>query len=273
MAHESDHLTDGLFVPNEERNPLRTAAQGARPELPKRFYKTASVGETADGFAVLLDGKNVRTPGRRPLATPSAALSEALASEWADQGERLDPSSMPLTRLVNSTIDGVAEQISEVAADVTKYAGSDLVSYRAEAPESLSAAQARAWDPMLAFARERLDAELATTEGVVFVTQPPEAIAAMDAAVRAYAGEDAAAPYRLAALHTMTTLTGSCVIALAVALGEIDVETAWTAAHVDEDHQTKAWGTDDEALARQARRFVEMRAAARLAEFFGGAHA
>ncbi|MBG0811229.1 ATPase [Methylosinus sp. H3A] len=271
MSRESENLAEGLFVPNEERNPLRAAVQGARPELPKRFYKSSSVGEAEGGYAVLLDGRTVKTPARRTLTTPSAPLTSALAAEWAAQGERLNPSSMPLTRLVNSAIDGVVERIEEVAADVAKYAGSDLVSYRADEPAGLAAAQAEAWDPLLAFARERLGAELAATSGVMFLTQPPEAMAAVASAVRAYAGEGAGAPFRLAALHTMTTLTGSCLIALAVALGEMDAEAAWAVAHIDEDYQMKAWGADAEAVARRARRFEEMKAAARIAEFFGDA--
>jgi chaperone required for assembly of F1-ATPase len=270
MAGDNDNtdgsLTDGLFVPEAERNPLRAAVQDARPELPKRFYKTADVGESEHGFAILLDGKNVKTPGRRPLATPSAALSAALAAEWAAQGERLAPSTMPLTRLVNSTIDGVAERMAEVEADIVAYAGSDLISYRAGAPESLAAAQAQAWDPLVAFAKERLGAPLASTEGVVFVTQPPEVAAAVAKAVRDYAGADAGAPFRLAALHAMTTLTGSSIIALAVALRAVALDAAWAAAHVDEDFQIEAWGADAEALARRARRLDEMRAAAQLAD-------
>lgn len=265
MAHESDNLADGLFVPHEERNPMRAAAQGGRPELPKRFYKTAGVAETDEGFAVLLDGKGVKTPGRRPLTAPSRALAEALAAEWARQGERIDPSSMPLTRLVNSAIDGVAGQMAEVEADVVKYARSDLVSYRAAEPARLAEAQAKAWDPLIAFAAERLGAELVSTEGIVFVAQPEAAAAAIARAVRAHAGDDAAAPFRLAALHTMTTLTGSCVIALAVALREIDIDGAWALAHVDEDFQMNAWGADPEAVERRQRRLEEMRAAALVA--------
>ncbi|MBU3887856.1 ATPase [Methylosinus sporium] len=272
MSHDSENLADGLFVPDEERNPLRNAVQrGARPELPKRFYQSASVGEAEGGYAVLLDGRTVKTPARRILTTPSSSLTTALAEEWGAQGERLNPTSMPLTRLVNSAIDGVSDRLEEVAADVAKYAGSDLVSYRAEEPAGLVAAQAEAWDPLLAFAKERLGAELAVTSGVMFVSQAPEATAAITEAVRAYAGQGADAPFRLAALHAMTTLTGSCLIALAVALGEMEVEAAWAAAHVDEDHQIEAWGADAEAMERRARRFAEMKAAARIIEFFSGA--
>ncbi|WP_159727311.1 ATP12 family chaperone protein [Methylosinus sp. Ce-a6] len=271
MSSDSENLADGLFVTNAERNPLRIAAQSARTEAPKRFYRSAGVGEADGGYAVLLDGRTVKTPARRILATPSSPLTGAIAAEWEAQGERLDPSSMPLTKLVNSAIDGVADRLDEVAADIAKYAGSDLVSYRAEEPAGLAAAQADAWDPLLAFARERLGAELAATAGVMFLAQAPEATVAVAEAVRAYAGEGAGAPFRLAALHSMTTLTGSCLIALAVALGRMDVEAAWAAAHVDEDYQMRAWGADAEAMERRARRFEEMKAAAKIAEFFGGA--
>lgn len=269
MTRETENLAEGLFIQPEERNPLRAAAQGARPELPKRFYATAGVAAVDGGFAVLLDERSVKTPGRQPVVTPSAALSDALAEEWRRQGERIDPSSMPLTRLVNSAIDGVAGQMEEVEADVAKYGRSDLVSYRASEPIRLALAQATAWNPLVAFAKEKLGAELVSTEGVVFIDQPEAAVSALARAIRRYVGDDAASPFRLAAFHVMTTLTGSCVIALAVAFREIDVEAAWTAAHVDEDFQMKAWGFDEEALDRRRRRFDEMKAAAFVSETMG----
>lgn len=266
MTRETEGLAEGLFIPSEDRDPLRAAARGARPELPKRFYQSVDIAAVDGGFTILLDGKSVKTPGRRPVVTPSEALTRALAQEWAGQGERIDPSSMPLTRLVNSAIDGVADQMDEVEADVVKYARSDLVSYRAAEPVRLALAQASAWNPLVAFARERLGAELVSTEGVVFIEQPEAAVGALARAIRAYVAGDAASPFRLAALHVMTTLTGSCVIALAVAFREISVDAAWTAAHVDENFQMNAWGFDEEALERRRRRFDEMKAAAFVSE-------
>jgi chaperone required for assembly of F1-ATPase len=262
MAREPEDLAESLFIPPEERDPLRAAARGARPQLPKRFYQAAQTAETDEGFAVQLDGRNVRTPGGRLAAVPSRRLAEALAQEWAKQGERIDPSSMPLTKLVNSAVDGVAQHMAEVEAEVVRYGRSDLVSYRAAEPVKLAVAQAKAWNPLIAFARDRLGADLVSTEGVVFVPQSEDAIAALGRAARAYVGEGPASHFRLASLHVVTTLTGSCVIGLAVALGEIGVEAAWTAAHVDEDFQMEAWGEDEEALERRRRRFEEMKAAA-----------
>jgi chaperone required for assembly of F1-ATPase len=173
---------------------------------------------------------------------------------------------MPLTRIVNAALDGVAPHMVEVEADTIKYAGSDLICYRAAEPESLVAAQREAWDPLLAFAREGLGARLTLAEGVTFVAQPDSAIAALATAVRVQVGDGGEAPLRLAALHVMTTLTGSLVIALAKALNEIDLAGAWSAAHVDEDFQMRTWGADTEALARRKARLREMAAAAFLSE-------
>ncbi len=259
MPIERKGLDEDLAPAPQERDPLRAAQ--ARPQLPKRFYKAAKAAAVEGGFAVLLDDKPVRTPGRQPLLLPSAELAEAVAAEWAGQGETIDPASMPLTRLANSAIDGVAAQRAEVEADVVKYAGSDLVCYRAGEPEGLARAQSQAWDPLIALARDAYAARFALAEGVTFVEQPPAAVEAIARAVRAYVAEGPGAHIRLAALHAMTTLTGSCLIALAVADRHFDVDRAWAAAHVDEDFQISLWGVDAEAQARRARRFAEMRAA------------
>ena len=169
---------------------------------------------------------------------------------------------MPLTRQANSAIDGVAPRMAEVEADVVKYAGSDLICYRADGPDSLVRAQTEAWDPLVQFAREKCGARLILCEGVTFHPQSSEALAAVAARARAHVGAGAGSPFRLAALHAMTTLTGSCIVALAVALREIDAEAGFAAAYVDEDYQMRVWGADAEAMARRERRRDEMRAAA-----------
>jgi chaperone required for assembly of F1-ATPase len=227
---------------------------------PKRFYRTASVAGDAPPFQVLLDGKPVRTPARRPLALPARALAEAVAAEWQVQGEHIDPVSMPLTRLVNSAIDGVAGREEQVRADIAKYAGGDLLCYRAGQPRELARRQAEAWDPVLAWAREALGARLVAAEGIVPVEQPEAARAAIAAAL---ARLDA---FALAAHHVMTTLTGSALLALAHGAGRLSAEEAWAAAHVDEDWQIAQWGEDAEAKARRDRRWAEMQAASRLLE-------
>lgn len=232
----------------------------ARP-LPKRFYKDATVApDAAGGFTVLLDGRAAKTPGKRKLIVPNQALASAMADEWAAQGERIDPARMEITRLVNTAIDGVAGKEAEVADDIVAFASSDLVCYRAEAPEGLIAEQAKAWDPLVAWVRERFDVRLKLAAGIVHVAQDADAIERVRAHVRSH---DA---LRLAALHVMTTLTGSAIIALAHADGRIDVATAWKAAHVDEDWQIRFWGEDAEARSRREQRWRTMQAASRLLE-------
>ena len=255
-----DDLSTDFFVAHGERDPLRSVKNETRRKLPKRFFKDVTVAPRDNAHAILLDGKAVRTPAGGVLALPAPGAAELVAAEWRAQGEYIDPSSMPVTRLVNSALDGVSRDAAGVAADIVNYAGSDLVCYRAGEPDGLIAAQSAAWDPALAFAREKLGARFALAEGVMFVQQPLEAIAAIARAVLRYESM----PLKLAALHSMTTLTGSALLALMIAEGGQAVEDAWRAAHVDEDYQMRLWGADTEALARRAGRFVDMKAAADL---------
>ena len=237
--------------------PAKVPGREPPAPLPKRFYKDVTVAPAEDGFAILLDGKPVRTPRKLPLRVPTRALADAIAAEWAAQKERVDPASMPLSKLAITAIDGVASHMADVAAEIVKFAGSDLICYRAEAPEALRVLQAAAWDPMLRWAEDELGVHLATARGVMPVTQRQESLARVAAAVAPF---DAMA---LTSLHVLTTLTGSAILALAHAAGCISAEAAWAAAHVDEDWQVSQWGVDVEAAERRARRWAEMQAASR----------
>ena len=239
----------------DKPDPMAAARRPARPAPPRRFYKTAAVGTHSNGFAVLLDGKVAKTPSRNPLAVTDRTIAEALAAEWEAQGERLDPASMPLTRIVNAAVDGVAGEMAAVRAEVVRYAGTDLICYRAEAPQPLVDAQSAAWDPLVAWAREALGARLHLATGIVHVKQDEAVLAAVD---RALTPLDA---FALAAVHTATTLTGSAIVALALFLGRLSVDEAWAAAHVDEDWQMRQWGSDEAIFATRARRKREMDAA------------
>jgi chaperone required for assembly of F1-ATPase len=178
------------------------------------------------------------------------------AAEWDRQGDSIDPADMPLTRLLNSAIDGVAGTMAETRADILRYAGSDLLCYRAEEPDTLVARQAHAFDPVLRWAAESLGSRFNATAGIVHVVQPREALAAIGAALDAY--DD---PVALAALSVMTTLSGSALLALAVARGFLSPEAAWRAAHIDEDFEIERWGVDAEAMARRGARWREFEAA------------
>jgi chaperone required for assembly of F1-ATPase len=200
----------------------------------------------------------MRTPAERPFAVPTRALAEAIAGEWKAQGERIDPATMPLTRLANSALDGVAGREIDVRAEIVEYAGSDLLCYRASEPAGLVERQALLWDPVLAWARDALGARFQVATGLMPVAQSERARSTIAGAL---GGLDA---FNLAALHVMTTLTGSALLALAHARGRLTVDGAWAAAHVDEDWQISQWGEDAEAAARRRRRWAEMQAASRV---------
>ena len=248
-------LFEDLFR-REPIDPVEAARRAVRPQLPRRFYRSAGVGEWKGEFRLLLDGRPARTPARHPLAVPTRALAQALADEWEAQREHIDPAKMPLTRLVNSILDGVKTAAAPVEAEIAKYFASDLLFYRADVP-ALAVRQAALWDPVLAWAHEALGANFLLAEGVVFVEQPPAALAA----ARRSIPKD---PWQLGALLSMTTLTGSALLALAVLRGRLGIDDAWHAAHVDEDWNFEQWGEDAIALERRAFRFAEMGAAAKL---------
>jgi chaperone required for assembly of F1-ATPase len=237
--------------------PPSDSAKQATPPRP-RFYKTVAVAGEDRRFCLLLDGKTARTPAKNELALPTRALADAIAAEWEAQGARIEPATMPLTRLANSIIDGVIGREAEVRGDIAKYAESDAVCYRADNPHELVVRQVKAWNPVLEWAQGALEADFQVAEGVIPVRQSEAALAAVRRALEAY---DA---YRLAALHVMTSLMGSVVLALAHARGRLSAEEAWTAAHIDEDWQISQWGHDAEAATRRAQRWRDMQAASRL---------
>lgn len=240
-------------------DPNETARRTMRPPVRKRFYEKATAEPAEHGFAVRLDGRPVRTPAHNVLVAPSRPLAQALADEWQAQTEVIDPARMPLTRLANTILDGVARTPEPVAAEVEKYLGSDLLFYRAEQPDRLVRSEAEHWNPVVAWAYEELGARFILAEGVMFVAQPERALKAASAAIPRE-------PWRLGAVHALTTLTGSALLALAVARGRLSAEEAWTAAHVDEDWEMRQWGEDELAMQRRAFRREEMLAAAKMLE-------
>jgi chaperone required for assembly of F1-ATPase len=237
--------------------PRRIPEKLDAPVLPKRFYETADHAPAEEGgFLIRLDGRAVRTPGKARLVVPDEAVAAAIVAEWAAQGEFIKPASMPLTRLANSAVDGVVGAMEETRAEVLRYAGSDLLCYRADTPEQLAALQEEKWGPLLDWMQQQFHARFMLAAGIVHVEQFPETIEAVD---RAIGDLDV---FRIAALNTVTTLTGSAILALAVLHGRLTAEEAWALAHIDEDYQIALWGEDEEASARRAARWREMQAAA-----------
>lgn len=214
--------------------------------LPKRFYTDVTVGEGETGFDIRLDGRTVKTPLKRSFAVPSRDMAHAIAAEWDAQETHIDPSTMIVTRLANTAVDRVRGDEQRIVAELRDFAGSDLVCYRAGTPHPLVARQSMHWDQVLDWVKATHNVQFICVEGIVHHTQPDTAIAAV---VEALAAEN---EFRLTAIHNITTLTGSTLIAMMTAAGAMTGEDAWAAAHADEDWQIEQWGSDEEADARRA---------------------
>jgi chaperone required for assembly of F1-ATPase len=225
----------------------------------KRRYTAAGVVPTGDAYSIALDGKAMRTPAKRGLVVPSRALAAAIADEWQAQGEEVLPHTMPLTRLASTAIDLVAQRRAQVVEEIVAYAGSDLLCYRAEQPPELTAREHEAWQPLVDWATLRYDAPLIVTSGILPVRQLPETMRAFAAAVDEYD------PLLLTALHAITTVAGSLVIALAVLDGRLDALEAFEAAQLDETFEIEKWGEDEEQNERRAALLEDIAAAARFA--------
>jgi chaperone required for assembly of F1-ATPase len=240
-------------------DPVAAAQSAMRNALPRRFYEQAAVLERDGLFHVALDGKTARTPARKPLAVTSRPAAEALAAEWQAQLEKIDPARMPLTRLVNSALDGVVDQQEAVRAEIVRYAGSDALCYRAAEPDTLVERQGAIWNPIITGVEAAIGARFVLAEGVTFAAQPAgtlEAVAARVATIPA--------PLSLAGAHNVMTLTGSTILMLALADGQLDPDAVWNAAHLDEDYQIAIWGQDEDAAERRVIRRREFDAAALL---------
>lgn len=213
---------------------------------PKRFYETVTVEAGATGFAVRLDGRGVKTPAKTTLEVPTEALARQVAAEWQAQGERIDAPSMPATRLCFVALDRMDAAFDATVAEVTRYATTDLLCFRAPEPADLVAAQAAAWDPLLAWAERALDAHFVPATGLMPIDQDPVALQR----VMAKAGEQD--KWRLTALAHATAVCGSAILGLALLEGEISGEQAFALSSVDEAYQASHWGEDAEAAERLA---------------------
>ena len=252
---DNDETTAAIFDLARNRSLDEQVSHPGREKrkLPKRFYKKAEAGPHEEGHAILLDGRVVKTPSKRPLAVPSLPLAQA---------EEIDPRTMWLTKLANTAVDLVAPRREAVIAELVTYAGSDLLCYRAEHPDVLVARQKALWDPILGWAAERGIA-FVSTAGILHVAQPEASLEAYREALRAL---DA---FRLAALHNAVTLTGSAILGLAVTLGRLTPEEAFDIAHLDENWQMELSGHDEEEEARLLTRRSELLETGRFIQLLG----
>jgi chaperone required for assembly of F1-ATPase len=222
--------------------------------LPKRFYKSVAV---TGQFGIALDGRNVKTPLKAPLILPNRALAEAVAEEWETQVDVINPHAMPLTKLANTAIDRAISEKSKIAAEILEFAGSDMVCYRAEAPAGLVQYQNIHWDPIIDWAKLDLNVGFATVSTITHKRQLPAALHALEVHIKSLD------PFSFVAVHNLSTLTGSALLAAMTAAGKIPANAAWLAANVDEDWQIETWGEDAEAAARRASRLHEFSACMR----------
>ena len=211
---------------------------------PKRFYKAAAAAPVENGFAVQLDGRTPKSPARNPLVLPTEALAELVAAEWEAQVEFIDNSVMPATRLAFTAIDRVSETRAEVAKEITAYAASDHLCYRAESPKGLVERQAVEWGAILDWAKAEHGLILTPVAGIIHTPQPPDTLAAVEAL--ALTLDD----FALAGVAFAAGLFGSAVLALAVRAGRLNGQHALDLSRLDEIHQAEQWGEDAEAKAR-----------------------
>jgi chaperone required for assembly of F1-ATPase len=240
-------------------DPQEAVRRGTRTPQRKRFYAEAGVTPAEGGFAVVLDGKPIKTPSGRVVTVPAREIADAISAEWGAQTETIDPLTMPLTRFANSVVEAVVDRAELVADDVAKYLRSDLLFYRAGHPEALVAREAAHWDPVLFWAADALGAHFILVEGIMHVSQPESAVKVARAALPSD-------PWAIAALHVVTTLTGSALLALALYHGVRNPDQVWAAAHVDEDWNAEKWGVDEEVATGRAGRLVDFKAATRILE-------
>lgn len=223
----------------------------------KRFWQTVEIIETNRGFSITLDSRALKTPGRSELIAPTRPLAEAIAAEWSECDETVDPRAMPMTGLANAAIDRVAPDKETFAAGLARYVESDLTCYRAEGPAALVQWQSDSWDALLAWARRRYDVDFVCQTGVIHVPQPEETVRKLGHAVAAL---DA---FQLAGMSPLVTIGGSLVAALAVLQEMMPAEAAWEAVSLDDRWQLEQWGDDPEARAALDGRRRDFLAAAR----------
>jgi chaperone required for assembly of F1-ATPase len=255
-----EFLEDAL---NHRDDGYGRAQKAMQPELPRRFYKAAGIGEGSDGFTVLLDGRAARTPGRKPIAVPTQAIAELIVAEYDAQGEHIDPRTMPVTRLINSAIESGVERVAEFLAEVVRFAGNDLLLYRADTPRELVAEQERVWDGALVALARHFGIAFRPTVGIIHEPQPEATLRALADAI---SGEGLIGA---TALVSITSLTGSGLLTIGLRKGLFLPDAVWDAAHLDEDYQARLWGMDEEAAIRRARRRAEFDAAVAVLDGLG----
>lgn len=228
----------------------------------KRFYTTVEIIAEQGRFLITLDGKLLRTPARNIFELENSSLAEAVQKEWQDQEEFIIPQSMPFTKLINSALDGGEKRQAQVVDDIVRYAGSDLLCYRADTPEELAQRQKQKWDPVLNQFAKTFGIYFSVTENISFIPQSCETLQKVRKLIMSYPSF-----FSLYALHSLTTLSGSVILALSIGKKLMSSSYGWELAHLDETYQETLWGIDKEAEQRRNNQFLEFCAATRVLEW------
>ncbi|WP_196258610.1 ATP12 family chaperone protein [Pelagibacterium limicola] len=256
-----EFLEDAL---NHRDDGYGRAQKHMQRELPKRFYKIVAVAQVGSGYTVTLDGRQIKTPTKKAVTVASRELAETMRTEWDGQGTHVDPDLMPHVRLVNSAIEGGEEAREALIDEVVKYAANDLLLYRADSPRELAALQEDVWDSVLVKIARHFSVSFRPTVGILHQEQPVETQEKLKISLASVDFMSAAA------LVSMTGIMGSGLLTIAMLEGLIDPETAWRAAHVDEDYQIAHWGEDFEAAKRREKRKIEFDAAVNVMRWLAG---
>jgi chaperone required for assembly of F1-ATPase len=232
----------------------------AKRQLPKRFYKETGVAVVDGGFAVTLDGKPAKTPGLKPMIVPSAGIATAMAEEWGAQEAVIDPQTMPLVRLVNSAVESGEATIGALRDEIVKYAGNDLLLYRVDTPARLVQQQEEHWDRALVRLARHFGVSFQPTIGIIHQPQPKPTLDRLSASL------DEEGLFVLTTLNSITSLTGSGLLALALWNRLLGTDEVWEAASVDEDYNIEMWGMVEEIATRRDKRRREFDAAVKLLE-------
>ncbi len=229
----------------------------------KRFWTKAEAAPCEGGFTVLLDAKPVKTPAKSAFVVPSLAMATACAAEWDAQSGPVKPDSMPMTRYANSAIDKVAHQHALVVDLLAAYGETDLLCYRAPAPQELITRQAAGWDPVLDWIAKEVSAPMRVTIGISPIDQDPQSLSRLRAAVAAFG------PFHLAAFHDFVAITGSLVLGLAIAKSRLSADEAFDLSRIDEHWQAELWGQDEDAARFESGKRADLSEADRFFRYHG----
>ena len=207
----------------------------------KRFWKNVHVVSSEAGYFIKLDDKILKTPAKRQMMLPTEALAKNVASEWDEQVEEIDPTTMPFTKSANAALDKVSEQYEEVSSLLGEYGETDLLCYRADSPPELQKRQKTGWDPIINWAENTFKVQINCGTGIVYIPQNEKLFSETRKKINNLS------IFELTALYDMVSITGSLILGLAIINGRLSADEAYQLSRIDEQWQLEQWGEVEEA--------------------------